>query len=46
MYVDIKEGDMVGGDDPNKLDRVVIVQDLKEKKREGYYQGFTTERYL
>ena len=44
MYVNIKEGDMEGGDGPSKSDRAPAVEALKEKEKEitaitrGYHQ--------
>ena len=33
MYVNIKEGDMGGGDGPGKPDRIAIIQALNEKEK-------------
>ena len=34
--VNIKEGEVEGGDDPGKLDRIATVKSLKEKRSESW----------
>ena len=43
--VNIKEGDMGRGDGPDKLDRVMTIETLKEKGEGNHDHESTTRRY-